>query len=970
MVQAEGKLLEDGLEEGELVALGQRTSLYAPFRVLGLVTCEGSGRMLGGTSSPKPCFYELGIAPFVVVPLGRCLQLYDGRTLRLLSLSNALPSRITAVAHLGRERLVVATQHSLHITEQLRSRVSIETAPGGCIVGLYAFGNGVFVAVDAGERCARTYNRDNELVSEVFFGEDITPNGLIVHPPTMLDVVCIGSDQGRIALVDICHSRILQTLDFSKHGAVTALSESPALDIIGMGFHDGSVIIYDIGRGSILDQYNLRMHLPLGTSLTVNALCFRNDDANAFPHLFSFHSDGSLCIYDLEARRVLDTIPRLHRGPCRMAFFYPREPILLTIGDEDNRMNMFICDSPSGAPRLLKYRAGHRAPPTRIRFIGEDYRQLISAGCSDQQLRVTSTVVSHHHRELSQVTTRLRRARKRARQMQHERAIEASDEFALDEDDPDTASLLPPVTDFAVSEARQNDPDLANLVTCHLGRSEAYTWRYAENHRYRHVLRFRGDASTDLDQGTATCVSISTCGHFAAVGLSVGHVDLFNLQSGLHRWRIRDAHHPGGVAGVAFDGSGGLLASLGSHDGRLGIYRHQSREKVADIVVHSPGLQLIWSPVSDLLAVSCADDFSIKVFEAASGRCVRWLRGHAARITDICFSCQADGRQILSTSLDGTLRTWDLVAGRCVDVLRMAAAPTSCAMSPRGDFIVTTHVGHIGICMWHCKAYYRGPSEQGNMVALSSRAGNGLDVEALWRRHAVQLPDLAMSWDPVVSAVADATASPENNPRCVSLTVEPIDDAHCGVVFSSQPESYWLLLPYLDEIKEQNKATRESDSVTGTQKPPPPLVAELHDGYREAADASVSPGIEDRRPLPDSIASSFVDALQRADFATAAKRLDALTPAAADVEIRLLPAEALADALSFFTWRLQSERDFELAQAQLRVFLNEHAELIMKEPALQHGASKCLRALDSSWLRCEDTLSKVLFLCQYLRDSV
>ena len=31
------------------------------------------------------------------------------------------------------------------------------------------------------------------------------------------------------------------------------------------------------------------------------------------------------------------------------------------------------------------------------------------------------------------------------------------------------------------------------------------------------------------------CVDITSCGNFAVIGYSTGHVDVYNMQSGLHR---------------------------------------------------------------------------------------------------------------------------------------------------------------------------------------------------------------------------------------------------------------------------------------------------------------------------------------------------------------------------------------------------------------------------------------------------
>lgn len=59
-----------------------------------------------------------------------------------------------------------------------------------------------------------------------------------------------------------------------------------------------------------------------------------------------------------------------------------------------------------------------------------------------------------------------------------------------------------------------------------------------------------------------------------------------------------------------------------------------------------------------------------------------------------------DGRWIVSTSLDTTIRTWDLPTGHLVDIFRVEDIPTSVTFSPTGDFLATSHVNNVGIFLW------------------------------------------------------------------------------------------------------------------------------------------------------------------------------------------------------------------------------------------------------------------------------
>lgn len=89
------------------------------------------------------------------------------------------------------------------------------------------------------------------------------------------------------------------------------------------------------------------------------------------------------------------------------------------------------------------------------------------------------------------------------------------------------------------------------------------------------------------------------------------------------------------------------------------------------------------------------DDLIVRVVDVASRRIVRRFRGHGNRITDLAFS--RDGRWLVSTAADGTLRVWDVPGARCLDWVKFQHAPTSAAWSPTGEFLATSHVGS-GAC--------------------------------------------------------------------------------------------------------------------------------------------------------------------------------------------------------------------------------------------------------------------------------
>ncbi|KAM0751849.1 WD40 repeat-like protein [Meredithblackwellia eburnea MCA 4105] len=67
--------------------------------------------------------------------------------------------------------------------------------------------------------------------------------------------------------------------------------------------------------------------------------------------------------------------------------------------------------------------------------------------------------------------------------------------------------------------------------------------------------------------------------------------------------------------------------------------------------------------------LTCSSDLSLKVFSALDGSSPRTLTGHTRSITSISILPPL-GRQVLSVSLDGTLRVWDVGSGNCVTLER------------------------------------------------------------------------------------------------------------------------------------------------------------------------------------------------------------------------------------------------------------------------------------------------------------
>jgi len=155
-------------------------------------------------------------------------------------------------------------------------------------------------------------------------------------------------------------------------------------------------------------------------------------------------------------------------------------------------------------------------------------------------------------------------------------------------------------------------------------------------------------------------VDITSCGNFAVIGLSSGTVDVYNMQSGIHRGSFgEDQAHKGSVRGVAVDGLNQLTITTGS-EGLLKFWNFKNKILIHSMSLDSPPNMMLLHRDSGILGLAL-DDFTISVLDIETRKIVREFSGHQGQINDLAFS--PDGRWLITASMDCSVRTWDLPSG-------------------------------------------------------------------------------------------------------------------------------------------------------------------------------------------------------------------------------------------------------------------------------------------------------------------
>ena len=130
---------------------------------------------------------------------------------------------------------------------------------------------------------------------------------------------------------------------------MTALTSSPAVDIIGVGYLDGSVRVLDLR----MDQEILKVRMDGG----VGAIAFRMGQCSDplcggrvqraharsslsrtdnEPILATASLSGGLALWDLDQRgRLLHLLPNAHDGAIASLEWIPGQPLLITSGGDN-----------------------------------------------------------------------------------------------------------------------------------------------------------------------------------------------------------------------------------------------------------------------------------------------------------------------------------------------------------------------------------------------------------------------------------------------------------------------------------------------------------------------------------------------------------------------------------------------------------------------------------------------------------
>jgi WD40 repeat protein len=225
--------------------------------------------------------------------------------------------------------------------------------------------------------------------------------------------------------------------------------------------------------------------------------------------------------------------------------------------------------------------------------------------------------------------------------------------------------------------------------------------------------------------------------------------------------------HTASVSALAFHPDGVRLASA-SHDGSLRIWNTRTGAEILRPLASWRWLFAVaFTANRDLVAVA-GDTEGIQIREASDGRIVSVLHGHTQRVLSLAF--HPDSVQLLSASLDGTVRLWDAIANRQLHVYD-GVRGGGLAWSPDGRHFAMSGAGGT-LKVWESQSGRRVLTLQGHSddVTAAAYTPDGRRLFTTGWDRTIQLWDTTLDTaDLFAGEVGRLEGHPARAPEAVAL---------------------------------------------------------------------------------------------------------------------------------------------------------------------------------------------------------
>lgn len=227
----------------------------------------------------------------VVTCIGRLFHTYGCNHFRLICVSGVHPDDITCITS---DSYAVYTASAKNIYAWRSGNVIKHIYKGHLknVHILLPFG-GHLISVDEDSTMKIWNIKTEDEYLEIGFNNDEFKITACMHPPTYMNKMLLGSEQGVLQLWNIKECKLVYTFK-SFDNKINVLEPAPAVDVAAIGLSDGRIIILNLKYDEIIMEFKQDWGAVTGIS-------FRTD---GHPIMASSSSNGNVVFWNLDDRKV------------------------------------------------------------------------------------------------------------------------------------------------------------------------------------------------------------------------------------------------------------------------------------------------------------------------------------------------------------------------------------------------------------------------------------------------------------------------------------------------------------------------------------------------------------------------------------------------------------------------------------------------------------------------------------------
>lgn len=161
-----------------------------------------------------------------------------------------------------------------------------------------------------------------------------------------------------------------------------------------------------------------------------------------------------------------------------------------------------------------------------------------------------------------------------------------------------------------------------------------------------------------------------------------------------------------------FSPNGKYIASVGSNN-TIQIWELPSGKRVKIIKRFDKSISdIIYSPDGKYIATCSGEDENIRILNSATGESFQTFKNGHNNVKTIAYS--PDGKFLASSSMDNTIRIWEISSGKCIDKLENKFFSYDLSWSPDGKYLAFS--SNNGVEIWGNVETYKARTKNNSYV--------------------------------------------------------------------------------------------------------------------------------------------------------------------------------------------------------------------------------------------------------------